>query len=82
MGMPIWNHPQLRFPNWITNFTNNSESFMGNFHTNILMVEIKENGIRGYAIVLSSYYHIKSISVQNHNIISNLMTGGSHNERL
>ena len=48
---------------------------MGIFGACILMMEKKENVVTGYAIVLSSYYHIKSTFDQNTIIVLNLMTG-------
>jgi len=39
-------------------------------------MENTENGIRGYAIVLSSYFNRKLISSQSYNIVLNFSNGG------
>ena len=51
---------------------------MGIFRTKIIMIEIEENGIIGYGIVLSSYYHRKLIFDQNKKIVLDQLTGGFH----
>jgi len=40
------------------------------------MVENTENGTRGYATALSSYFNRKLISSQSYNIILNFSNGG------
>jgi len=50
---------------------------MGILDTCIVMVETKAKDVGRYDIVLSSYYHIKSIFDQNTNIVLKL-AGGFH----
>jgi len=48
---------------------------MGFFRTKYFMMENTENGLKGYATALSSYFNRKLIFNQSYNIVLNFSNG-------